>query len=105
MYVETELPPAAQQAGCFTVADLAKQGDGFAGNVKHSCVCQYVAFWRGMTTERFSGEAEMQITSVTPTRIEGWFMTPPKDAKLDCEKGSYTKPFVRQSFVWIPESK
>src|SRR5262249_3542415 len=36
MYVETILPDAEKQAGCFTIADLKKQGNGYSGTVKHS---------------------------------------------------------------------
>ncbi len=104
MYVETVLPDAAKQAGCFTVADVKKQGDGYSGNVKHSCVCQYYDRWRNINkTNTFSHESPFEISALSPNRIEGWSMAPPKDAKSDCAKGTYSKPPVPQPFVWIPE--
>jgi hypothetical protein len=99
LYVETMWPEPAKQAGCFTTADLKKNGDGYSGMVKTSCVCQY----SGFRTNRYSIDSPQVITMFTPTRIEGWSMAPPEGAQLDCKKGTYTKPFVRKNFVWIPE--
>ena len=103
IYVENVMSEAAKRAGCFTTVDLQKQGDVYTGNARESCVCQSYSSWRGTITNRYSLESPFGITSLTPTRIEGWFMHPPKDAKFDCAKENYSKPLVRVSFVWIPE--
>jgi hypothetical protein len=104
IYVETILPEAAKQAGCFTLADLKKQGDVYSGNVKHNCICQYYDKWRRVNkTNRVSEESPFEISTLSLNRIEGWSMAPPKDATYDCAKGSYTKPLIHQPFVWIPE--
>ena len=100
LYVETILPEADKQAGCFSLADLKKQGEGYSGNLKFSCVCQYRS---GLKANRYSMEIPLEISKIGPTRIEGWVMDPPKDAKFDCAKGTYSKPLVRQAFVWIPQ--
>jgi hypothetical protein len=107
-YVETVLPAAAKQAGCFSLADLEKQGDLSSGTLKYSCVCQYQKrkFTTGRyetITNQFSYDAHMEITKMTPTRIEGNVAGPPQDAKFDCEKKSYSKSFTTQPFTWIPE--
>jgi hypothetical protein len=100
VYVETVLRDAERQAGCFAVADLRKQGEGYSGNSRHSCVCVN-AF--GVFLNRYTLDDPEEITSLTPTRIEGWAMGPPKDAKFNCVKGTYSKPPIRQPFTWIPE--
>lgn len=107
IYVETILPDAANQAGCFTLADLQMHGEVYSGTVKHSCVCQYQKFRLGrgyeVLTNRLSVENAIEMTMISPTRIEGSNTGAPQDAKYDCEKGSYSKPPVRQPFVWIPQ--
>jgi Trypsin-like peptidase domain len=107
IYVETVLPDAKKNAGCFTLADLKGKGDFFSGTVRTGCVCQYT---RGLGeyartfTNRFALETTIEITKLSPTRIEGRTMVPPKDSKLDCHKGTYTKPPNEwEEFVWIPE--
>jgi hypothetical protein len=87
--------------------DLQGKGEFFSGSVKASCVCQYT---RGLGeyartfTNRFTLESTIEITKLTATRIEGRTVIPPKDSKLDCPKGKYTKPPSEwESFVWIPE--
>jgi hypothetical protein len=102
IYVETVMPEAAKQSGCFTIADLKKQGDAYSGNGKESCVCQFNRLGT-IRTSRYSLEYPLEITRLSATRIEGWSVVPPKGAKFDCVKGSYSKPMVRQEFTWIPE--
>src|SRR5260370_31041496 len=41
IYVETLLPEAQKNAGCFNLAELQKNGDIFSGKGRYSCVCQY----------------------------------------------------------------
>jgi hypothetical protein len=51
-----------------------------------------------------SDQNPIEITSVTPTRIEGRSLIRPKEAKLDCRKGEFSKPPSEwQNFTWIPE--
>lgn len=107
MYVETELPEAQKNAGCFALADLQRKGDVFGGLYRSSCVCQYTvglgAYARTLTN-RYTAESQMEITKVTPTRIEGRIETPTAKSKFNCRKGTYTKlenDWV--SFAWIPE--
>jgi hypothetical protein len=100
VYVEAVLPDAQRQAGCFRVADLRKQGDSYSGTSTVGCVCAN-AF--GVITNRYTLDDPLEITSLTPTRIEGWTVVPPRGAKLDCVKGTYSKPSVRAPITWIPE--
>jgi len=108
MYVETVRPDAEKQAGCFTLADLQKQGDIFVGTTKFSCVCQYQErkIGVGMVTlsNRWSNELKIEITAVSPTRIEGRGLDRPKDNKFDCKHATFSKePSEWVPFTWIPE--
>jgi hypothetical protein len=106
-YVETVLPDAQKNAGCFNMADLKGTGDFFSGTVRTACVCQYtrgMGEYAGTFTNRFALESTIEITKLSPTRIEGRTIVPPKDSKLDSHKGTYTKPTSEwEAFVWIPE--
>jgi hypothetical protein len=107
IYVETLLPEAQKNAGCFNLAELHKKGDVFTGKGRYSCVCQYTkglgAYARNFTN-RVTDETVVEITNVGPTRIEGRSMVRPKGTKFDCKKGEFSKPPSEwQDFTWIPE--
>jgi hypothetical protein len=107
IYVETVLSEAQKNAGCFFLSDLQKKGDNFSGTVRSSCVCEYTrglgAYARNFTN-RVTDEAAIEITSITPTRIEGRVMVRPKGTKFDCKKAEFSKPPSEwENFTWIPE--
>jgi S1-C subfamily serine protease len=107
IYVETVLPDAQTKAGCFILSDLQKKGDIFSGIIRSSCVCQYThglgAYARTLSN-RVSDQSTVEISSVTPTRIEGRTLIRPKETKFDCKKGEFSKPPSEwQGFTWIPE--
>jgi len=107
IYVETLLPEAQKNAGCFTLAELQKKGDVFSGKGRHSCVCEYtkgLGVYARTFTNRVSDETAMEITKLEPTRIEGRSMVRPKGTKFDCKKGEFSKPASEwENFTWIPE--
>ncbi len=105
LYVETVLPDAQKNVGCFNMADLRRKGDIFSGTGRNSCVCEYRSAWDGTPhTNRFTVEYQVEITKLSPTRIEGRTIVPSKDSKLDCKKGAYSKPPSDwETFAWIPE--
>lgn len=107
LYVETVLPDAEKNVGCFNISDLQRKGDVFSGTGRTHCVCQYTKGLGGYArnfTNSFTAQYEIEITKLSPTRIEGRTTVPPKDAKLDCKKGAYTKPPTEwETFAWIPE--
>ena len=41
IYIETVLPEASKNAGCFNMGELQKKDDIFFGRNRYSCVCQY----------------------------------------------------------------
>jgi Trypsin len=107
IYVETVLSEAQKNAGCFWLSDLQKKGDIFIGTARSKCVCQYT---RGLGeyarafTNYVTDETSIEITNITPTRIEGRAMIRPKGTKLDCKKAEYSKPPSEwEDFTWIPE--
>ncbi len=100
IYVEVVMSEAAKQAGEFAIADLKKQGESYSGTQRVGIVCRNGL---GIVTNRFSLDFQVELTSVTSARIEGWGLTPPNDAKFNCGKGTYSKPPVRTTFTWIPE--
>jgi len=107
IYIETALSDAEKNAGCFDMADLQRKGDVFSGAGRYSCVCQYTrglgAYARTLTN-RFTAQYEIEISKLSPTRIEGKVTQVPKDSKLDCSKGAYSKPPSEwKEFTWIPE--
>ena len=107
IYVETLLPEAQKNAGCFNLAELQKKGDVFSGKGRYSCVCEYtkgLGVYARTFTNRVSDETEEEITKLGPTRIEGRSMVRPKGTKFDCKKGEFSKPPSEwQNFTWIPE--
>lgn len=107
IYVETVLPEAQKSAGCFFLSDLKKQSDVFSGTARSGCVCQYtrgVGVYARTFTNRVTDETSIEITSITPTRIEGRSMIRPKGTKFDCKKAEFSKPPSEwEPFVWIPE--
>jgi S1-C subfamily serine protease len=107
IYVETVLPDAQKNAGCFILADLQKQGDIFSGTERTSCVCEYtkgLGIYARTYTNRFTDQTTMEITKIDPMRIEGRLMTRPAGTKFECQKGTYSKPLSEwTSFAWIPE--
>jgi S1-C subfamily serine protease len=100
IYTEMLVSEADKQAGEFGISDLKKIGDSYSGTLSVGIVCRN-AF--NVITNRHTFQFHTELTSVTPTRIEGWSMVPPKEAKFNCGKGTYSKPPVRTPFTWIPE--
>jgi hypothetical protein len=77
IYIETLLPEDLRQAGCFSLAELQKLGDTYAGTARESCVWQYqkrliIGYETG--AKRYQHEWPIWLTSVTAKRVEGWSM-------------------------------
>ncbi len=107
IYVETVLPEAEKNAGCFNLAELQKQGEVFRGTERISCACQYtrgLGVYARTFTNRFTDETQVEINKIGTTRIEGRALVHPVDSKFDCRKGTFSKPASDwRSFAWIPE--
>jgi hypothetical protein len=108
IYVDTTLPEAAKQAGCFSLAEFQKVGEVYSGTSRDQCVCQYrkrnwVTGLMETRTKQYIHEMTVKITGITPTRIEGYSVSPDHSGKYDCENDKYSKPFIFQTFTWIPQ--
>lgn len=95
IYAEVLLPQAATEAGMFILTDTKKDGDKYVGKINERFVKA-----AGGPTCTFANPIE--LTLVTPDRIEGRAFAPPIDARLDWNTCQYSAQADWQSFVWIP---
>jgi hypothetical protein len=104
VYVEVILPPERKQPGDFTLCELRKSGEIYKGQCRARFTCQYRDLWTGRPiSNQCPVESEIEVSSVAPGRIEGRSQGPSKDTKLDCKKCKFSKGWIWQEFVWIPE--
>lgn len=98
IYGETVLSEEQRQRH-FDSYELKKDGAGYKGIVITGGTCVYNV----SVLNRCTLQENIEITSVTPNRIEGRLFGPPFDAKLNCRKCAFSKPYVWSPFVWIPQ--
>jgi len=107
IYAEVVLSDEDKKAGCFNLTELQKHGDIFSGVNRRGCVCQYtkgLGVYARKFSNRVNDQSAVEITSFSPTRIEGRIMARPADTKFDCQKGTFSKPPSEwRQFTWIPE--
>jgi hypothetical protein len=95
IYGETIVPESAAKAGVFSLMDVKKDGDKYAGKVN----------WRilsGPGGKSCSGTSPIEITLVTAERIEGRSFTTQNDAKVDWSTCAFSPPQDWRPFTWIP---
>jgi hypothetical protein len=95
IYGEVVLPDAAVKAGAFTLLELKKDGDKFAGKVN-------AKFVRQDGGASCPGQGQIELTLVTPQRIEGRVFGPLPNARIDWTKCSFLPGPEWQDFTWIP---
>jgi hypothetical protein len=95
IYGEVILPDAVAKAGAFTLMEVKKDGDKYIGKVNAKVV-------RADGGASCSLQAPVELTLVTPERIEGNTLQSAPNAKLDWAKCTITPEPVKQEFVWIP---
>jgi len=107
LYVETVVPEEYQAAGVMSIAELKKDGEKWVGENRVRSICVVGGgpwVWsKSAHTKQCSFEWDIEIDLLSPTRIEGFVVAPPADAKLKCKKCKYNKKPVKQAFTWIPE--
>jgi hypothetical protein len=102
IYVETA-PTERQRNVEFDSCELKKaQNGGYSGVRRSTFACSYRR-WTGPWNNRCSIENNIELNSVTPSRIEGRIFAPANDAVFDCGRCSYSKRSVWKPFVWIPQ--
>lgn len=95
IYAELILPDAAAKAGSFTLYELKKDGDKYVGKTNMRVL-------RADSGASCSLSSPIELTLVTPDRIEGRTIGPTLNAKIDWNSCSFSPPADWQSFVWIP---
>ena len=89
------MPEAAKKAGVFFLMDVKKDGDKYVGKINGRIVSTDGG-------KSCSGTWPIELTLVTPDRIEGRSFTPPVNAKTDWNACTYSPPADWQPFSWIP---
>jgi len=92
---ETDLSANSPQMAGSSEIKLKKKGTKYVGTV-------YVHRIRWDGTATCSESNPIELTSVTPTRIEGRMFGPPFNARFDWKTCSFTSPEDWHSIVWIP---
>jgi hypothetical protein len=108
LYLETVISDQKQkEAGGFLIAELKRSGDSYLGVIRGSWVCTYQAndwstLGKKTVWNRCTQSHPIEVTSLTPTRIEGYAPTS-AGLRFDCKKCAYSGPLAKGSFTWIPE--
>lgn len=95
IYGEIILPETVAKAGGFTLMDLKKDGAKYVGKTN-------TRFVRTDGGASCSVAWPIELTLVTPNRIEGRGFFPPANAKIDWNACTYSPPADWQTFAWIP---
>ena len=95
IYGETVLSEAAAKAGAFSLMDVKKDGDKYVGKMNARMVTQDGGKSCPITSP-------IELTLVTPERIEGRSLAPPLNAKIDWNSCTFSPPAEWQTFTWIP---
>jgi len=94
IYGEVVISEAATKAGMFSLMEVQKSGEIYKGtsNIRQvrqdGVACSY--------------KEDVELTLVTPARIEGRGMSPPDNAKLDWTSCTYSPSPTWKEFAWIP---
>jgi hypothetical protein len=94
IYGEAVLSEPAAKAGAFSLMEVKKDGDKYAGKVNTRLVSQ--------DGKSCSFSSPIELTLVTPERIEGRGFMPPPNAKVDWNACTFTPTADWQTFAWIP---
>jgi hypothetical protein len=95
IYGEAILTEAAAKAGAFALMDAKKDGDKYIGKVNRRIVSQD-------GSKSCSMSSPIELTLVSPERIEGRILIPPPNSKVDWIACTFSPPADWQAFTWIP---
>ena len=95
IYGETILSDDAAKAGGFFLMDVKKDGDKYVGKINGHILS-------APGGKSCSVTSPIELTLVTPERIEGRSFTPPANAKIDWNTCTTSPPADWQTFTWIP---
>lgn len=107
IYAEWVPSEEQEQRGDFQLQEFRKEADGYKGTSRSRMTCQFKNRWTSQfEPKQCAIEGSLELTSVTPSRIEGRARTPPKGTKFDCRRCGYkAKPseWTWEEFVWVPQ--
>jgi hypothetical protein len=104
IYTENIMPPKLKEIGLGAITEAKKDGNSYKGSVRVSVPCIYKEFWGGTKQKICYFEYPVELTMVTPTRIEGHSTQVKRNAELDCRSCTYDPPDREDvPFVWLPE--
>jgi hypothetical protein len=95
IYGEALLPEAAVKAGVFGLMDVKKDGDKYIGKINRRTVSPD-------GNKACSATLPIELTLVSPERIEGRWLVPPVNAKMDWGTCTFSSPAEWRTFTWIP---
>ena len=95
IYGEAVLTEAAAKAGAFGLMDVKKDGDKYFGKVNRHIVSQD-------GDRSCSVSSPIELTLVSPERIEGRIFTPPSNSKTDWTSCTFSPAADWQAITWIP---
>jgi S1-C subfamily serine protease len=104
IYADLIFPAGLQgTTPAFVRSEVRKDGSKWTGKIKSFLPCQYQNIWtKQMETKWFSEEVSVELSSVTPTRIEG--RNQAYSGGYDCKKGSFKGSLDWKTFTMIPKN-
>jgi hypothetical protein len=95
IYGEAVLPEAAAKRGAFGLMDVKKDGDKYVGKINRRMVSDDGG-------KSCSATWPIELTLVSPERIEGRRLVPPQSSKVDWSACTFSPPADWRAFTWIP---
>ena len=95
IYGEAVFSEAAAKAGSFGLMDVQKDGDKYVGKTNRRIVSNDGSKFCSVTWR-------IELTLISPERIEGRRLAPPANAKLNWSSCTFSSPDDWQTFTWIP---
>ncbi len=103
LYSETVFPQQYTNAGGKSSILWRKQGDKWVGTVTTHQPCYTGQGTSFQKLKVCTFEHESELTVVSPSRIEGFAIMPPINAKLKCGSCRVPGGLEKRGFIWIPE--
>jgi hypothetical protein len=95
IYGEAVVTEAAAKAGVFALMDVKKDGERYTGKISGRIVAQD-------RSKSCSTSWPIELTLVSPERIEGRIFAPPASSKVDWAACTFSPPADWQALTWIP---
>lgn len=97
------IPAEAARWGVFARWDINKRDGKWIGKTYSGGRCLVPAnFFRKEEINNCSFAWDVELSLVTPTRIEGWAVGPVPGSQLDCSTCTYSRAPAPAAFVWVP---